>query len=110
MCPPLCDLAALPLAIQAAAGAILCIATARALAGLALGGGVARARLRVAEAGALALSLMLPATILRSLLLRDRSQVLTFAVVLGLRLLVKRTFAWEAARVRASSKLPAARA
>jgi hypothetical protein len=96
---PLRDFGWLPLAIQAAGGAVVSLACLRALGQLAFGGGAAQARLSVAQGGVLALSLMLPATILRSLVLRDRSQLVAFALVLGLRLLVKRTFAWESARV-----------
>ncbi len=89
-------------AIQALSGAVLAGYVAAAMTGPVLRGDVDRARLLVAEGVIGALGLMLPATILRTLVLRSWEQLLSLAMVLAMRIVVKRFFVWEKSRFSAT--------
>ena len=86
-------------AIQALAGLVLTGYVAATMAGPVLRGDVDRARLLVAEGVVESLGLMLPATILRTLVVRSWEQLLSVALVLTLRIVVKRLFVWERSRL-----------
>lgn len=104
--PPLSP-AALALPIQLLAALVIVVHLAAALAGLARGGGIARARLTAAEGVILGLGLITAGTLLRTLELRTWDQIAVFTVILTLRILLKRLFAWERARILAREHTPA---
>ena len=60
---------------------------------------VARARLLIARGTLAALGLMVPASILRTLLVHTWEQIFSLTVLLGLRVSLKRLFAWEEGRL-----------
>jgi hypothetical protein len=95
----LLDFGAWARAIQALAGLVLAGYVAATMAGPVFRGDVDRARLLVAEGVIGALGLMLPATILRTLVLRSWEQLLSVALVLTMRIVVKRLFVWEKSRL-----------
>lgn len=98
----LLDFAPWAKAIQVLAGLILSGYVVAAMAGPALRGEVSRARLRIAEGVVTALGLMLPATILRTLVVRDWEQILGLALLLAMRIVIKRLFMWEKSRLSAT--------
>jgi uncharacterized membrane protein len=95
------DPVALAKGIQAFAGFTLAGYVAAAISGV-VRGEVRQARLRVAEGVVTALGLMLPATILRTLAVRDWDQIQSLAFVLAMRVVVKHFFAWEKPRLGGS--------
>ena len=70
-----------------------------ALVSLSLGRGVIRARLLVAEGVTGGLGVMTAATLLRTIGLRTWHQILMFTLILLLRILLKKLFAWEKQRL-----------
>ncbi len=89
-------------AIQALAGFVLAGYVAAAMAGPVLRGDVDRARLLIAEGVIGALAFMLPATVLRTLALRSWEELASLAMVLAMRIVVKRFFIWEKSRLSAT--------
>lgn len=85
--------------IQLLAGLILSGYVLAAMAGPVLRGEVNRARLLIAEGVVTAIGLMLPATILRTLVVRDWEHILNLALVLAIRIVVKHFFVWETSRL-----------
>jgi hypothetical protein len=72
---------------------------AAALVSLSLGRGVLRARLLVAEGVIGGLGVMTAATLLRAVGLRTWRQILMSALILSLRILLKKLFAWGKRRL-----------
>jgi hypothetical protein len=66
---------------------------------LGLGRGVLRARLLVAEGVIDGLSVMTAATLSRTIGLHTWRQILMFALILSLRILLKKLFVWEKRRI-----------
>jgi len=85
--------------IQFLAGLVLSGHVLAAMAGPVPRGEVNRARLLIAEGVLTALGLMLPATILRTLVVRDWEHILSLALVLAIRVVVKHFFVWEKSRL-----------
>lgn len=70
-------------------------------------GSITQARLRVAEGAILGLSLKTAATLLKTLELHTWEQIGLFAVVFGLRTLLKQLFVWESGRLAGEASPPA---
>jgi hypothetical protein len=70
-----------------------------ALVSLSLGGGVLRARLLVAEGVIGGLGVMTAASLLHTIGLRTWHHILMFTLILFLRILLKKLFAWEKQRL-----------
>ena len=83
------------LVLQLASAAVITGFVAVALVSLSLGGGVLRARRLVAEGVIGGLGVMTAASLLRTIGLRTWHQSLMFTLILFLRLLLKKLFAWE---------------
>ena len=83
------------LVLQLASAAVITGFVAVALVSLSLGGGVLRARLFVAEGVIGGLGVMTAASLLRTIGLRTWHQILMFTLILFLRILLKKLFAWE---------------
>ena len=96
---PLLDFSWCGLALQLASAVVITGFVAAALVSLSLGRGVTRARLLVAEGAAGGLGVMTAATLLRTIGLRTWRQILMFTLILFLRILLKKLFAWEKQRL-----------
>jgi hypothetical protein len=83
------------LVLQLASAAVITGFVAVALVSLSLGGGVLRARRLVAEGVIGGLGVMTAASLLRTIGLRTWHQILMFTLILFLRILLKKLFAWE---------------
>lgn len=64
-------------------------------------GDIARARLRVAQGVIAGLSVMVAATVLKTIALQTWWQVLMLGIILSLRVLLKKLFDWERTRLLA---------
>jgi uncharacterized membrane protein len=95
--PP--SLGALVLPIQLLAGGVIAIHLAAALVAVARTGSIPRARLTAADGVIAGLGLVTAATLLRTIELHTWNQIALFTVVLTLRTLLKRLFAWERNRI-----------
>ena len=87
------------LALQLASAVVITGFVAVALVSLSLGRGVIRARLLVAEGVIGGLGVMTAATLLRTIGLHTWHQILMFALILLLRILLKKLFVWEKERL-----------
>jgi len=96
---PLLDFSWWGLALQLMSAVIITGFVAAAMVSLGLGRGVLRARLLVAEGVVGSLGMMTAATLLRTIALRTWHQILMFTLVLFLRILLKKLFAWEKRRL-----------
>jgi hypothetical protein len=96
---PLLDFSWWGLALQLMSAVVITGFIAAGMVSLGLGRGVLRARLLVAEGVIGGLGLMTAATLLRTIGLRTWRQILMFTLVLSLRILLKRLFAWEKQRL-----------
>jgi hypothetical protein len=96
---PLLDFSWWGLALQPMSAVIITGFIAAAMVSLGLGRGVLRARLLVAEGVVGGLGMMTAATLLRTIGLRTWHQILMFTLVLSLRILLKKLFAWEKRRL-----------
>ena len=67
---------------------------------------VMRARILVAQGVIGGLGLMTVATLLRTIGLRTLKEILMFSVILSLRVILKRLFVWERARITAEAGPP----
>jgi hypothetical protein len=83
------------LVLQLASAAVITGFVSVALVSSSLGGGVLRARLLVAEGVIGGLGVMTAASLLRTIELRTWHQILMFTLILFLRILLKKLFAWE---------------
>jgi hypothetical protein len=83
------------LALQLASALVITGFVAVAFVSLSLGQTVTRARLLVAEGVIGGLGVMTAATLLRTIGLRTWHQTLMFALILFLRILLKKLFVWE---------------
>ncbi|WP_245588530.1 DUF1622 domain-containing protein [Deinococcus pimensis] len=94
------------LAVELVTNVVVAGAALLAAASLLRGGDLApdRARSRLADGLLLALSLKTAAALLRTLEVRTWTQIGLFAAVLVLRIVLKRVFAAEAARLRGSAR------
>ena len=92
------------LLLQVAAALVIAGFAAAAIVSLGVGRGMVRARLLVAEGVISGLSVMTAATLLRTIGLRTWKQILMFSLILSLRILLKKLFVWEKARVLAESE------
>jgi hypothetical protein len=97
---PLLDFSWWGLALQLMSAVVITGFSAAAMVSLGLGRGVLRARLLVAEGVIGGLGLMTAATLLRTIGLRTWRQILMFALILSLRILLKKLFVWEKGRLR----------
>jgi hypothetical protein len=97
--PP--SLGVLALSIQFLAGVVIAIHLAAALVAVARTGSIPRARLTAADGVIGALGLITAATLLRTIELHTWNQIALFTVVMTLRTLLKRLFAWERNRILA---------
>jgi hypothetical protein len=97
--PPSLGVLALP--IQLLAAGVISIHLAAALVAIARTGSIPRARLTAADGVIAGLGLITAATLLRTIELRTWSPIALFTVVLTLRTLLKRLFAWERNRILA---------
>jgi len=91
----LLDLSWWGLALQLASAVIITGFVVVALVSLSTDGGVTRARLLVAEGVIGGLGVMTAASLLRTIGLRTWHQILMFTLILFLRILLKKLFAWE---------------
>jgi len=98
--PPL-SLSVLVLPIQLLAALVIVIHLAAALVAMGRTGSIPRARLTAADGVIAGLGLITAATLLRTIELRTWNQIALFTVVLTLRTLLKRLFAWERNRILA---------
>lgn len=89
-------------AVDLAGSLILAGFVAAALPGLLRGRGVVATRLVVADGAVLALSIKTAASLLKTIELRTWEQLAAFTAILGLRILLKRLFVWERARLHPS--------
>jgi hypothetical protein len=89
------------LPIQLLAALVILIHLAAALVALGRTGSISRARLTAADGVIAGLGLITAATLLRTIELRTWNQIALFTVVLTLRTLLKRLFAWERNRILA---------
>jgi hypothetical protein len=96
---PLLDFSWWGLALQLMSAVVITGFIAAAMVSLGLGRGVLRARLLVAEGVVGGLGMMTAATLLRTIGLRTWHQILMFTLVLSLRILLKKLFAWEKRRL-----------
>ena len=96
---PLLDFSWWGLALQLVSAVVITGFVAAAMVSLGLGRGVLRARLLVAEGVIGGLGVMTAATLLRTIGLRTWRQILLFTLVLSLRILLKKLFAWEKRRL-----------
>ncbi len=96
---PLFDFSWWGLALQLISAVVITGFIAAAMVSLGLGRGVLRARLLVAEGVVGGLGMMTAATLLRTIGLRTWHQILMFTLVLSLRILLKKLFAWEKRRL-----------
>lgn len=85
-------------ALQAVAGLLVAGFVGAAMVGPVRRADVGRARALVADGVLSALALMLPAAVFCALWVRTWDEIGAFAVVLGMRILVKRLFLWERSR------------
>jgi len=92
---PLPDFSWWGLALQLGGASVIAAFVAAAGVALGLGQGLSRARLLVAEGVIAGLGVMTAATLLRTIVLHTWRQILMFALVLFLRLLLKKLFVWE---------------
>ena len=99
MPPP--SLGALVLPIQLLAAVVIVIHLAAAVVALGRSRSIPRARLTAADGVITGLGLITAATLLRTIELRTWSQIVLFTVILTLRTLLKRLFAWERNRILA---------
>lgn len=99
MPPP--SLAVLALPIQGLAAGVIAIHLAAAIVAIARTGSIPRARLAAADGVIAGLGLITAATLLRTIELHTWNQIALFTVVLTLRTLLKRLFAWERSRILA---------
>jgi predicted membrane-bound dolichyl-phosphate-mannose-protein mannosyltransferase len=90
------------LALQLAGAVLMTGFVVAALLSLALKHNLERSRLLVAEGVIACLGLMTAATLLRTIGLRTWPQILTFSLVLALRVLLKKLFVWERKRLLAA--------
>jgi Ca2+/Na+ antiporter len=97
--PP--SLVALVLPIQLLAACVIVIHLAAALMAIGRTGSIPRARLTAADGVIAGLGLITAATLLKTIELRTWNQIALFTVVLALRTLLKRLFAWERNRILA---------
>lgn len=67
--------------------------------------GVKRAQLRVADGVIWGLSFKLAGTLLKTILLHTWEQIFFFIVILTLRTVLKRAFAWEAQRLHTGQEM-----
>jgi len=86
-------------ALQLGAAIVITGFVALALVALTLGRGVLRARLLVAEGVIGGLGVMTAATLLRTIGFHTWRQILMFAFILSLRILLKKLFVWEKRRI-----------
>ena len=98
---PLPSLGALVLPIQLLAALVIAVHLAAALVAVGRTGSIPRARLTAADGVIAGLGLVTAATLLRTIELHTWNQIALFAVVLTLRTLLKRLFAWERNRILA---------
>ena len=87
------------LALQFPSAVVITGFVAAALVSLSFGHGVIRARLLVAEGVIGGLGVMTAATLLRTIGLHTWHQILMFALILFLRILLKKLFVWEKERL-----------
>ena len=98
--PPL-SFATAALAIQLLASLVIAAYLGAALIALVRTGHIPLARLRAADGVIMGLGLLTAATLLKTIELRTWAQIGLFAVVLSLRIALKRLFAWERGRILA---------
>ncbi len=96
-------MAALAMIIDFTGSLILCGFVAVAVLRLARGSGITACRLLIADGAILALSFKAAGTLVRTLGLTTWPQIALFAIIVGLRLLLKRLFVWEQARLLRSA-------
>jgi hypothetical protein len=96
---PLLDFSRWGLALQLLSALVITGFIAAAMVSLGLGRGVLRARLLVAEGVIGGLSVMTAATLLRTIGLGTWHEILMFALILSLRILLKKLFVWEKRRI-----------
>jgi cell division protein FtsW (lipid II flippase) len=96
--PPL-SLEVLALPIQLLAAGIIAVHRAAALVALGRTGSIPRARLIAADGVIAGLGLITAASLLRTIELHTWNQIALFTVILTLRTLLKRLFAWERNRI-----------
>jgi len=101
---PLPSLGALVLPIQLLAAWVIAIHLVAALVAIGRTGSIPRARLTAADGVIAGLGLITAATLLRTIELRTWNQIALFTVVLTLRTLLKRLFAWERNRILARQR------
>jgi hypothetical protein len=89
------------LPIQLLAALVIAVHLAAALVAVGRTGSIPRARLTAADGVIAGLGLITAATLLRTIELRTWNQIALFTVVLTLRTLLKRLFAWERNRILA---------
>lgn len=89
------------LSIQLLASIVIVVHLGAALIALGRTGHIPLARLRAADGVIMGLGLLTAATLLKTIELRTWTQIGLFAVVLSLRIALKRLFAWERGRILA---------
>jgi uncharacterized membrane protein len=89
------------LPIQLLAALVIAVHLAAALVAVVRTGSISRARLTAADGVIAGLGLITAATLLRTIELRSWNQIALFSVVLALRTVLKRLFAWERNRILA---------
>jgi Ca2+/Na+ antiporter len=88
-------------AFQAAGAVIITASVAAALISLIVTRQIPKARLLLAEGIIMGLSVMVSGTLLRVIALDSWKEIQMFTVILSLRILLKKVFVWEEARLRA---------
>jgi Ca2+/Na+ antiporter len=88
-------------AFQAVGAVIITASVAAALISLIATRQIPKARLVLAEGIIMGLSVMVSGTLLRVIALDSWKEIQMFSVILALRILLKKVFVWEEARLRA---------
>jgi hypothetical protein len=96
---PLLDFSWLGLLLQLGASIVIAAFVATSLVALTFGRGVLRARFLVAEGVIGGLGVMTAATLLRTIGLHTWREIITFALILSLRIVLKKLFVWEKQRL-----------
>lgn len=94
----------LTLAIEAVGSLIIALFVVAALWRLAVTRSIAAARYTVAQGALAGLTFKVAATLMKTIVLESWRQIAVFAVVLSLRTVLKRLFAWE--QQRAAARYP----
>ena len=91
------------IAADFAGSVVLTAAVTSVLVGLIRGHGVDAARRTIAEGAVLALTIKTAGALLKTLEVQSWEELGAFTAILALRIVLKRTFAWESGRVEAKS-------